>query len=688
MPAHTNALADETSPYLLQHAHNPVDWQPWGEAALARAQREDKLLLISIGYAACHWCHVMERESFEDSTVAAVMNADYVSIKVDREERPDVDDVYMTACHLSGGGSCGWPLNAVALPDGRPVWAGTYFPRERWLDILAYFVKVRAEEPEKLEVYAAQIASALQTESLPPAIDTAGSLDSAVVRRNTARLVQLSDPTYGGLGGAPKFPMPVAYEFLLTHLSLGGDTAAAAVVHAALEAMARGGLYDQLGGGFARYSTDAAWHAPHFEKMLYDNAQLVSLYARAFRSSGREEYAEVVRETLAFVGRELTDPAGGFYSSLDADSEGEEGKFYVWRHAELADLLTPTELAVVEAVYDATPAGNWEDGQIILHRQGDWPGLAAKLNATSERQWTPASLRAVLAEAEAKLLTARATRPRPGLDDKVLVSWNALMLSGYVEAYLALGERGYLETAERQWRHLTQTMLQADGRLLRTSAKGRAHVNAFLDDYANLARAGLALYQATFDETYLEAAQRLTSYAREHFAGDGALLYYTSDLDPALVARRIDADDNVTPSSNAVFADVLWTLGTLLGDEDLRAQARAMVEAVAAKLAEGRQPAYVAEWLSLYARMLHGGFEVAIVGPEASAKRLALARGALLPQAVFLGAEDGEAAALSLLEGKGVPGETMIYVCRERTCRMPVNEVREARAQLQFADEN
>ena len=682
MPAHTNALAGETSPYLLQHAHNPVDWHPWGEAALAEARAQDKLLIVSIGYAACHWCHVMERESFEDTTVAAAMNEHYVSIKVDREERPDVDDVYMTACHLSGGGSCGWPLNAIALPDGRPVWAGTYFPRERWLDILAYFVKLRAEEPAKLEAYATQIAAALQTESLPPAAGSAAELDAAVPAANAERLVQLSDPRFGGLGGAPKFPMPVAYDFALTQLTLTGDGTLLPAVEQALTAMARGGIYDQLGGGFARYSTDAAWHAPHFEKMLYDNAQLVGVYARAYRLTGSEEFAGVIRETLAFVERELTDPAGGFYSSLDADSEGEEGKYYVWTHDELAGLLTDEELAAVELVYDARPGGNWEDGKIILHRQGDLDSLAAKPAAQRPLTLDAEGLRRVLAAARAKLLAAREARVRPGLDDKVLVSWNALMIEGYVEAYLALGEPAYLATAERQLTHLRRAMLQGDGRLLRTSAKGRAHVNAFLDDYANLAQAALSLYQATFDERHLALARQLVDYALAHFSGEGPLLYFTSDLDPDLVARRIDADDNVTPSSNAVLADALWTLGTILGEGRYTDLARAMVAAVTPRLAKARQPAYAARWLSLYARMLHGGYEVAIVGADAPQRRLALARGRLLPQATLLGAERADQSELRLLEGKGSPGETLIYVCRERSCRRPTASLEEALALL------
>ncbi len=672
--AYTNALAEETSPYLLQHAHNPVDWRPWGPEALAEAERTGKMLLISVGYAACHWCHVMERESFEDSTVAAVMNAHFVPVKVDREERPDVDDVYMTACHLTSGGSCGWPLNAFALPDGRPVYAGTYYPRTKWLEVLEYFAKLKEKEPDKLEAYATQIVQQLNVNSAPPLDTDQLDFDTAVTSNNANRLVMLSDPEYGGLGGAPKFPMPVAYEFLLHQAVTSGDTASLGTLNTALRAMARGGIYDQLGGGFSRYSTDGAWHAPHFEKMLYDNGQLVSLYAHAYQVTGDEEYAETVRHSLEFVARELTDASGGFYASLDADSEGEEGKFYVWNHAELESLLTPEELRLVAATYDVQPGGNWEEGKNILHRQGSFVELSQKLGVPEGQ------LRTVLAQAAKKLMAARSGRVRPGLDHKVLTSWNALMLKGYVDAYLALGEEEYLTVALGNANYLERTMARPDGSLWRTAAGERAHINAFLDDYAYLAEAYLALYQATFDPRWLGRAQGLIDYANEHFGNpNSALLYYTSKLDPALVARRVEDADNVTPSSNSVFAGALFTLGTILGEGRYVEQATSMLGAVQPSLTALQQPAYWSRWLELQLRIAYPSKEVAIVGPSAGARRRQLGRG-YVPQAVFLGGTtEGD---LELLAGKLREGKTLIYVCENRVCQLPVEAATEARALL------
>ncbi len=670
MPQHTNALADETSPYLLQHAHNPVDWHPWGQTALAKAQATDKLMIISIGYAACHWCHVMERESFEDSTVAAVMNENFVPVKVDREERPDVDDVYMTACHLTSGGSCGWPLNAIALPDGRPIWAGTYFPKKKWIEILEYFTDLRAKEPEKLEAYARQVEQQLATSSAQPPLPDMQGFDAELPRLNSQRIVMLSDSKYGGLAGAPKFPMPVIYHFMLTEAAVSQDSTRLDVVFEGLDAMARGGIFDQLGGGFARYSTDAAWHAPHFEKMLYDNGQLLSLYSRAYRMSEREEYADLIHHTIAFIERELTSPSGTFYSSLDADSEGEEGKFYVWTHDELAQLLTPEELKAYEVVYDVSKRGNWEHGVNILHRQGDWVRLSAKL------KMTPEALQQVLAKADKKLMAARDKRIRPGLDDKILVSWNGLMIKGLADAYLATGKHDYLNMAARAARAVEETFLQSDGRLLRTHAKGKTHINAFLDDYANLADAYLALYQSNFDKHWLDKATQLVDYALAHFSNpEGALLYYTSDLDPALVARRVEDSDNVIPSSNSVMAHNLLTLGSILGREDYVERAEAMAATVLPSLAAVQQPAYWSRWLEVHTLLANRRYEVAIVGPDARAKRLAMAR-QLLPQAVFVGGDTEQD--LELLEGKLQEGQTMIYVCENRVCQLPTPEVAKA----------
>ncbi|MFK8057188.1 MAG: thioredoxin domain-containing protein [Saprospiraceae bacterium] len=674
MHEHTNALAQETSPYLLQHAHNPVDWRPWGEEALQVAQADDKLMIISIGYAACHWCHVMERESFEDSTVANVMNAGFVTVKVDREERPDVDDVYMSACHLSSGGSCGWPLNAIALPDGRPIWAGTYFPKKKWLEVLDYFTKLQQTEPEKLETYATQLANQLAEAGAQPPIPQPQNYDQAVGKDNLKRLVMLADPTYGGMGSAPKFPMPVLYEFMLDEANLSGNLSSLKVLDRALQSIARGGIYDQLGGGFARYSVDAAWHAPHFEKMLYDNGQLVSLYAHAFRQNPSPEYEKVIRQTLAFVQRELTNPAGGFYSSLDADSEGEEGKFYVWTYDELYELLSEKELDVLMDVYDIRRNGNWEHGNNILHRQGDLPTLAKK------RRMELSELKRFIDKAEVKLMEARDKRVRPGLDDKVLVSWNGLMIKGYVDAYLALGDETYLKTAIREAKYLESSMLQDDGRLLRTSAKGKAHINAFLDDYANLADAYLALYQATFDEKWLKLSQKLVDYTLVHFSNPSAsLLYFTSDIDPPLVARRVEDADNVIPASNSMMADNLVRLGTIMGREEYVQRGKDMVASVLPNLAERRQPAYWSRWLSLHSRLAHKRYEVAVVGPNAKAVRLQLAE-QLIPQATFIGSES--TSELALLEGKYQEGKTLIYVCENRVCQLPTDQVDVAIKQL------
>ncbi len=690
MARHTNALVDETSPYLLQHAHNPVDWRPWGPAAIAEAKRRDCLLLVSIGYAACHWCHVMERESFEDEEVAAAMNAGFVCVKVDREERPDVDDIYMAACQLSGGGGCGWPLNAVALPDGRPVWAGTYFPKERWLGVLDTFVGLRQNEPQKLAAYARQIAEQLEPEAPLATTPLPATLDAQVGVRNAERITQLADPVHGGFGGAPKFPLPIGYSFLLDHLALRqtpdahGETVAS-VVEEGLLAMARGGIFDQIGGGFSRYSVDARWHAPHFEKMLYDNAQLVSVYARAFQQADSEiarvEYRDVIESTLRFVARELTSAEGLFYSSLDADSEGVEGKFYVWTYGDLAALVDENELPLLENVYGVTQEGNWEEGVNILHRRSGWSDLASEAwNHEQGAGLSSGALRDVLAKAAAKLLAARDRRVRPALDDKILVSWNAMMVTGYVDAYLALRDPNYLATAEGAARALVSGFRQNDGRLLRTSAKGRTHVNAFLDDYAHLAEACLRLYDVTFDTHWLRDARAAVDYALAHFGSpDRNLLFYTSDLDTELVTRRFETDDNVTPASNSVMADVLLTLGTIVSDQAYVARARAMLAEMMPVLEAGRHSLYASRWLQLHDKLSYPHFEVAIVGPAARKARLELAR-YRLPQATLVGsASDSD---LELLRGKFRKGQTLYYVCREGACEAPTEAVAEVLRQV------
>ena len=670
----TNHLAGEKSPYLLQHARNPVDWYPWGEAALTRAKNEDKLMVISVGYAACHWCHVMEHESFEDSLVASVMNEHFVSVKVDREERPDVDDVYMTACQLTNQRGCGWPLNVIALPDGRPVWAGTYLPKKRWLTVLERFTALRLSEPGKMEEYAAGLTDELvrQNSFQPPAAGPA-ELRAEETAAAAARILLNEDRERGGRAGSPKFPRPAVYEFLLAQHFYTGDEAALRAVTTLLDNMAAGGIYDQLGGGFSRYSTDENWLVPHFEKMLYDNGQLLSLYAHAYRATGREDYARVVRETIGFLDRSLSDANGLFYSSLDADTEGEEGLTYVWSSREIDELLTDArQRRAFRAYYGVSAAGNWE-GHNILNVSGE----AARI-AEQEKYADEAALATDLAAARATLLAARARRPQPGLDDKALTAWNGLAISGYAAAYLALGEEAYRERAVRAAGFLRDHLLAADGRLDRNYKDGSAGINGFLDDYALFAQACVDVYQITFDEAWLGTARRLVDYAGEHFFDEAAGLYrYTSRLDPALVSANVPVIDKAIPAGNSAMARVLYQLGTLTAADTLRERAGAMLAAVQPRL--GEQGESMGNWLRLYQEMLQPTYEVAIMGADAGAVRRTLSK-VYLPNVLLLGGEqEGE---LELLQYKLIPGQTTIYVCLDKVCQLPVTEPAAALSQL------
>ncbi|RMF26980.1 MAG: thioredoxin domain-containing protein, partial [Bacteroidetes bacterium] len=472
----------------------------------------NKMLIISIGYAACHWCHVMEEESFMDTAVARLMNEHFVSIKVDREERPDIDDIYMTACQIATGRGCGWPLNAFALPDGRPVWAGTYFPKKEWLKVLKYFIDLYQKEPDKLNTYAAQLADGIQGVGTITPNEGEPEFTRATLDDLADKFLQEIDFRWGGRKGAPKFPIPNKYQFLLRYHHLSGNPRALEAVTVTLDRMADGGIYDQLGGGFARYATDDQWVVPHFEKMLYDNGQLVSLYAQAWQVTQNPRYRTIVEETLAFVKRELASPEGGFYSSLDADSEGEEGKFYVWTKAEIDSILGGGDLSSMFCDYfEVSRSGNWEDGKNILHRRKPLEEVARTFNLS------PEDCLAQINQARQKLFEARAQRPRPRTDDKVLTAWNALMLQGYVDAFKAFGVEAYRERALRTGRFLLQNMLHEDNRLDRNFKDGKSSINAFLDDYALTIQAFIGLYEITFDESWLQKARDLTEYVLEHF---------------------------------------------------------------------------------------------------------------------------------------------------------------------------
>lgn len=667
---YTNNLINESSPYLLQHAHNPVDWHPWGEAALEKAKAENKMLIISVGYAACHWCHVMEHESFEDTLVSRIMNENFINIKVDREERPDIDDIYMTACQMASGRNCGWPLNAFALPNGQPVWAGTYFPKKQWIETLNYFIKIDKEEPEKLKEYAEQLTQGIQSNNQVSLNPVKQDYTNKNLEKIAQNFLQNIDYKKGGRVGSPKFPMPNNYEFLLKYFHKTKQEKAFEAITTTLDNMAMGGIYDHLGGGFARYSTDANWKVPHFEKMLYDNGQLVSLYANAYQLTKKALYKEVIEETLEYIKREMTAPEGGFYSSLDADSEGEEGKFYVWDKSEIDSILADESVSTLfNEFYEVKKKGNWEHKNILYTKEKK-EAFAAKKGLSLEE------FESILSAAKTKLFDARSQRIRPGLDDKVLTSWNALMLKGYVDAYKALGTEAYLSIALKNAQFLIDNMLQNDYRLNRNYKDGKSVINAFLDDYAQLIQAFIALYEVTFDEKWLEKAKGLALYTFDNFFDEKSGMFnYTSKLDPPLIARKMEVSDNVIPASNSSIARGLYQLGLYLYKEDYLETARQMMDNLAESITTTDQPNFYSNWCQLYLDLANPPFEVAVVGENWPVIMEKLNQ-EFTPNALYLGGNtEGN---LELLKGKLVEGETVIYVCQNKVCKLPVREAEAA----------
>ncbi|HXH18117.1 MAG TPA: thioredoxin domain-containing protein [Chitinophagales bacterium] len=665
----SNHLVNESSPYLLQHAHNPVDWYPWGKEALEKAKKENKLLIISIGYAACHWCHVMEHESFEDTAVARLMNEKFVSIKVDREERPDIDQIYMNASMLING-SGGWPLNAIALPDGRPIYAGTYFPKQQWVNVLQQVHDYYLKDPGKAEQYARQLQAGIRSVELISAKAPATSVTKNDIDTAYRQLIITQDFRKGGRQGAPKFPMPVNYEFLLAYSHFAHEEDAHKAVQLTLDNMMNGGIYDHIGGGFARYSVDDEWHVPHFEKMLYDNAQLVSLYAHAWQLTKKPQYRQAVYETLTWVEREMTSGEGGFYSSLDADSEGEEGKFYVWTADEIK-LILGNDAPLFMEYYDVSEPGNWEDGKNVLRRKKD------ELKIAEEYRLSPEELSKTMNELKKKMFNEREKRARPGLDDKILTSWNALMLKGYADASRVFGEKNFLEKAFASARFILTKAASGD-KLFRNYKNGRATIDGFLDDYAYAIDAFIALYEATFDEQWLSQAKRWTDYVLQHFFDPtSGMFYYTSTQHEELIARKMELSDNVMPASNSVMAKNLFVLGQLFYNEDYLKTASQMFHNIKSDLL--KHAPYYANWASLACWLAEEPYEVAIVGNDFEKIRQEL-DSHFLPHVLLLGGKTE--GTLPLLKNKLVEGQTTIYVCRNKTCKLPVLSVEEALKQM------
>jgi uncharacterized protein len=672
----TNRLIDESSPYLLQHAHNPVDWYPWGKEAFEKARNEDKPVLVSIGYSACHWCHVMEHESFEDERTAAIMNEHFVNIKVDMEERPDVDQIYMNFVQLTTGRG-GWPMNVFLTPDKKPFFGGTYFPPNprygmaSWSQILMSIAEAYRERREEIERSTGDIVAELRKMSV---VETAeGGLSTDLLDAAFLSFSRSFDQVNGGFGGAPKFPPAMSLEFLLRYHKRTDDARALEIVTHTLTKMACGGIYDQLGGGFHRYTVDAIWLVPHFEKMLYDNAQLVRVYLHAYQVTGNEFFKQIVIETLEYVRREMLDESGGFYSTQDADSEGEEGKFFVWTPEEIEAVLGDGAVAF-NKYFDVTEGGNFE-GKNILNINGGNPrgSESAFTDSGSSGLEPPPASRKSAFDAERKILFAeREKRVKPGRDEKVLTAWNGLMMAAFADAAAVLGSEEYLDIANRNANFIARE-LTVGGRLLRTWKEGRAKLNGYVEDYANVIDGLLVLFQAGGVLRHVEEAKRLADVMIiEFWDTESGGFFFTSNDHEELIVRNKDFYDNATPSGNSVAADVLLRLAKIYGDEKYEQFGTAVLRLAASQLR--RYPQGFGRALSALEFYLSTNREIVIIGDLNSD----LARGALeayLPEAVVV---VGNSASnhLPLLEGRtSIDGKPAAYVCENFVCEKPVTTV-------------
>ena len=672
---YTNALIDETSPYLLQHAHNPVNWYPWKPEVLKKAKEENKLLIISIGYAACHWCHVMEEECFEDEEVARTMNEHFVNIKIDREERPDVDHIYMDALQMMTGQG-GWPLNIVALPDGRPFWGATYVKKEQWIKVLDQLADLYQKNPDKILKYAEDLASGIKQINL---IKNEAAEDIMAVdelNELVKKWYRYFDTKKGGYNRAPKFMMPGNLDFLQHFSWATGDKAVGDYLDVTLRNMAYGGIFDQLGGGFARYSVDTKWHVPHFEKMLYDNALLTSLYAKAYGHSNEGLYKQVVEKTIDFLTRELMNAEGGFYSSLDADSidemgELEEGAFYVWKKEELEQILG-NDYQIFEAYYNINNYGHWEKGNYVLIRNRTAEEIALEQGIEVEE------LQKILRKSQALLLDARSKRSRPRLDDKILCSWNGLMLKGLTDAYRFLGDNRYLDLALNNAHFIEKNFIQNNGDLYHNHKAGKSSIAGYLEDYSAVIDGFIGLYEITFDEKWIRLAQRLTERCFENYYDKAsALFFFTSKKEEYVIRRTLETGDNVIPASNSMMCKNLFKLSRLLLSSEYDDKARAMLVKMQGRMIE--HPESHANWLHLLLYYQRPFYEVAVVGDSAIEKKKLL-QSNYLPNSVFAGAlNSGE---LDLVKNRYQEDQTLIYICLQGSCKLPVESIDETLAQL------
>jgi hypothetical protein len=669
-----NQLSQETSPYLLQHATNPVHWKAWNANSLAEAKEKNKLIIISIGYSACHWCHVMEHESFEDQEVADVMNAHFISIKVDREERPDVDAVYMKAVQILTGRG-GWPLNMVTLPDGRPVWGGTYFKKEQWINALEQLQELYQSAPEKMIDYAEKLHQGIQSIRIVPNENHETSINQEQIASLVEKWKKSFDWEFGGMASSPKFMMPNNYHFLMRYGYQEKDNELLDFVNLTLTRMAFGGVFDTVDGGFSRYSVDNKWHVPHFEKMLYDNGQLVSLYSDAYKLTANSLYKEVVEKTLSFVERELVNADGGFYCALDADSLNaekhlEEGAFYVWKIPELKTIIGE-DFDLFREVFNINTFGLWEDENYVLIQNQSLEEIAKSNNievSTLQKKkkfW------------ENALYIKREKRYKPRLDDKCLTSWNAIMLKGFVDAYKALEEPKYLELALQNANFIIKNLWSNEGNLFHNYKNQKSTINGYLEDYSLVIDAFISLYEVTFEEKWLLNAKRLTDYSLEHFYDEETGFFaFTSNLDEALITSHFETEDNVIPASNSVMAKNLFQLGIYFENSYYEKVSQQMLRNIMPGV---NYPSAYSNWMDLALNYSDNNKELAICG-DLALEYCKKINSIYLPNVILTGT--GKASNLPYLKNRFNENETLFYLCQNKACSAPSADFHEIISKL------
>ena len=672
METHYNHLNNETSPYLLQHVHNPVNWYPWGEEALEKAKKENKLIIISIGYSACHWCHVMEKESFEDEEVAKIMNENFVSIKIDREERPDIDQIYMNAVHLMKQRG-GWPLNCITLPTGEPIWGGTYFRKNDWIKQITKVNEVFQQNPKIVQDYAQKITKGIQTSELPEFNTDTAIFKTEILKKYYSNWSKRFDHKHGGKIGSPKFPLPNNYQFLIDYGIITNNEDILEYVKLSLDNISNGGIYDQIGGGFCRYATDEQWKVPHFEKMLYDNAQLISLFSSAYLVFQDNRYKTIINNTLGFIERELYhNESGAFFSSLDADSEGEEGRFYVWEEQEIKNILKQ-DFNLCKDYYNINKNGLWDGKYILLKKEPD-SVIAKKYNLTS------AQLSNKVNEINQQLFNSRTERIRPGLDDKSLTSWNGLMLKAYTDAYKALQKSHYLDIAIRNGEFILKYQKRKDGGLFHNYKNKKSSINGFLEDYAFVIEAFIGLYEVTLNENWLNEATQLMDYTFDNFFDKkSGMFFFTSKTDNPLIARKFEIQDNVIPASNSTIGKCLFKLGHILSNKYYLETASQMANNIKNDIAS-YGPGY-SNWATLITYHTYPFYEIAIVGKEYK-QTISQFQIYHLPNTIVIGTEKNSN--LNILKNKFTKGHTYIYVCENGACQQPQMDIDKAISQIKY----